>query len=64
MRIDKIDERARNINLLRVLLSAIAGVFFVLGWAARFVFAFAGLVLRWILAAVVVGWESRKETEK
>lgn len=60
----KIDERARSINLLRVLLTAIAAVFFALGWAARFVFAFFGLVLRWSLAAVAVGWETRKGIEK
>lgn len=64
MRVETIDERAKKISLVRVLLTFIAAVFFGLGYAVRTLFAFTGLVLRWSLAAIAVGWETRKETEK
>ena len=63
MNVDNIDNRARDIKLTRVLLTIVAAVFFVLGWAARAGFSFSGLVLRWCLAACAEGWATRKGTE-
>ena len=58
-----IDERARSISLVRVLLTIVAAFFFSIGYVARILFAIGGLVLRWSIAAVQIGWESRRERE-
>lgn len=56
--VDRIRERAAAIDPVRVLLTLLAVLPFVLGWSARKVFVLLWLILAHVGAAVVVGWQA------
>jgi len=62
--VDKIQqqilEQAAKVRLGRLLLNLIAVPFFVLGWCARNVVALVLVVFRWLVAAVLVGWQTAR----
>ena len=56
--LERINAEARKANFGRLLLTLIAGLFYLIGWvAARFFFALA-----WCGAAVKVGWQEGRRT--
>ncbi|WP_330438809.1 hypothetical protein OHB44_27960 [Micromonospora sp. NBC_00821] len=56
--VDRINERAGQVDWRRVLLVALMVVPFVLFATARFVVRAVGWVLAWLWAAGMVGWEA------
>jgi uncharacterized oligopeptide transporter (OPT) family protein len=55
--IDRIQERARPVNLGRLLILAIVGVFYALGFVTAKAVMLAGVALGWVAAAAVTGWQ-------
>jgi hypothetical protein len=55
--LERIQEQARPVDLGRVLIMLIVGVFYLLGFVARKVTLVLGVSLGWMLAAVRTGWQ-------
>jgi hypothetical protein len=62
--VDRITERARRIDPLRLLLTVLAAPLVALGWTAGKVVTVVWVVLAWSLAAVQVGWEDARSPGK
>jgi hypothetical protein len=54
--VDRIREQAQQIEFARTVLTLVAGVFWLLGWAAARLCAGAWQAVAWAAAAVKVGW--------
>lgn len=54
--VEQISADARTVDPARVLLTAVAAVFFALGWVAAKVFGGVWLALVWSALAVRAGW--------
>jgi predicted PurR-regulated permease PerM len=55
--LERIEQRARPVNLGQLLVTLVVGVFYALGFAAAKVVVIAGVLLGWVVAAVVTGWQ-------
>lgn len=55
--IERINTQARQIQFRRVLLTLIAGLFYVLGWTVARAFGVLWLALAWSATAIKVGWQ-------
>ncbi len=55
--IDRIEERSAPVDLGRLLMLAVVGFFYLLGFMARKAMLVLGVVLGWMIAAVVTGWQ-------
>lgn len=54
--LDRIEAQARPVNLGRLVMAALVGVFYVLGWLAAKIVIVAGVALGWAWAALRTGW--------
>jgi hypothetical protein len=62
--LERIEQRARPVNLGRALVTLVVGVFYALGWLAGKVVLVAGVALGWAWAAAAEGYaDGRKPTE-
>lgn len=57
-RMDRINSRARQYQLGKSLVALATLLPFLLGWSARKLVLVVWVVLAWLWAAVVVGWQS------
>ena len=55
--IDRIQEQARPVDLGRLLVMLVVGVFYLLGFAARKTVMVLSVGLGWMVAAVRTGWQ-------
>ena len=55
--IDRIEERAEPVDLGRLLMVVVVGVFYLLGFVTRKTALMVGVLLGWVVAAVVEGWQ-------
>jgi hypothetical protein len=55
--VDRIEERAKPVDLGRVLMVLVVGFFYLLGFIARKAMLGLGVLLGWAVAAVVEGWQ-------
>ena len=53
---ERVEQEARTLTPLRVLLTLIAAPLFVLGWIVAWICKLVWLVFAWALTAVQVGW--------
>jgi hypothetical protein len=60
--VDDITTRAKEIQFGRVFLTALAGVFYGIGWITARVFGVIWLALTWSAVAVKVGWQEGRRT--
>ncbi|UJW32401.1 hypothetical protein L3Q67_01025 [Saccharothrix sp. AJ9571] len=54
----RIEEKAREFEPVRLVLTVLALPFLVLGWTAFMLWRLLRLVASWLWAAAVVGWEA------
>ena len=55
--LERIEQRAQPVNLGRLLMTLVVGVFYALGFVAAKAVVVAGVLLGWVAAAVVTGWQ-------
>ena len=55
--IDRIQAQAKPVDLGRVLATLVVGFFYLLGFVVRKVALMLGVLLGWVIAAVVTGWQ-------
>jgi hypothetical protein len=59
--VDRIQERAKPVDLGRLLMVLVVGFFYLLGFVVRKVVLGLGVLLGWTVAAVVEGWQDAGE---
>ena len=55
--VDRIQEQAKTVDLGRVLMTLVVGLFYLLGFVARKITLVLGVGLGWMLAAAKTGWQ-------
>lgn len=58
--VDRIQERALDFNLAKALLTLISLPFFILGWVAYGTYRVVSLLVAWVWAALLEGWDQAK----
>jgi hypothetical protein len=58
--LERIDEQARRVEFIRTALTVLAGLLWLIGWAAGKSLGALWLALAWSAAAVRVGWSDAR----
>jgi hypothetical protein len=58
--LERIDSEAHRVRLGSILMTAIAAVLYALGWLGGKAFSLTGLVARWVIAALAIGWRDAR----